>query len=235
LLAKSYEVVHAIPRRSLSPGASSWDYIKLSLHLYVGPKGYLVQLVGMFGRSWFPARPITLVCWAAAAALVILPALLLAQWRIRMLLIAIVLVGFLASTGIPVSQAYHLGLAWHSRYVLPLLVGLPLLAGLSLERTMSKMSSELVIPGVFFAATGTLYAWFFVLHRFVVGQKGPLNVFASVPGRWSPPIALWLLIPAVVIFQLWVVLLVIWPKRSRAPRHARRSGFSPLGRGARST
>ena len=224
LLAQSYKVTPARHERMLPKGTGFSGYLNFSLHSFLGPKGYLVQFIGVFGWSWHPVRPLTLFCWAAALGLVLIPALVLGSTRHRVGMIWIVLVTFVASNAIPLSQSHSLGLVWHGRYVLPFLIGLPLLAALSLEDRIGWLAPQLSVPIAALTTAGVITGWYRCIYPYVVGRHYKGSIFDQVPGRWTPPIPLWMLMVLLAVFMLLVAgAALVQPRPSRGAHAARLS------------
>ena len=216
VIAKSYELVPATSPWKLPNGSSFGDYLTLNLHTFLGHRGYLAQSVGMFGWSWIPAPSISLVAWGGALALLVIPALVVGSPRQRAGIIVIVVASFLISLLLPVTQASHLGLVWHGRYILPFLVGLPLVACISLEHRLGWFDTQIVVPVAVLTACGTVASWYVVIRGFVVGIYRHVGLFAHVRNRWNPPLPIWLLIILSVAATIFVTSLVfIEPRRPR--------------------
>jgi len=129
-----------------------------------------------------PAPLLTYVVWAAAGL-----ALAWLAWRdraTRLLLVAIGL-GVLAVAGsvaLEASRLEEFGHGWQGRYLLPLLVGVPVLLGhgvtsARLRRVAGAILAVLVVAQV--------AAFWWVVRRFTVGLDGSL---LARDAAWSPPL-----------------------------------------------
>ncbi|MDP8975707.1 MAG: DUF2142 domain-containing protein [Actinomycetota bacterium] len=147
------------------------------------------QVIGTFGalETWMPEIAYKL-WWSAGGALCVL-ALLLGSWRDRAVLV-MVGAGSLGMTMlVSVVNMAVSGYGMQGRYVLPLLVAVPLLAGETVVRRRHRlpgMAQELLVAGLLVVA-GTLNAlgWYANARRSSIGIDGSwLFVTRS---EWSPP------------------------------------------------
>jgi hypothetical protein len=109
-------------------------------------------------------------CWFALLAV----AVSVARRRERAGLLGLVVVALLAGVAVEASQWNQLGPVWQGRYTLPLLTGVPILAGWLIDRHRSAMPAA---PGlrtwlVVVATLAHAGAWWFALRRFAVGSEG---------------------------------------------------------------
>ncbi|HEY5515178.1 MAG TPA: DUF2142 domain-containing protein [Pengzhenrongella sp.] len=161
---------------------------------------YLTNMVGQFGWMDTNLDPAVLMAFAAAGGLAVLLALAVSLRRERLLLAAIAL----AVVGLPVlihaSQARSLGIIWQGRYILPVAVGLPVLAGYILVERLGRVDLADGLGGVDLRRLGPalaavvavavaavqLAAFGQNLHRYVNGADG--GWFTQEPGAWLPPL-----------------------------------------------
>jgi len=144
------------------------------------------QIIGQFsyGETTLPSWVI--VFWYALIAALVLPAALLARWRDRWALIALGVVSVVALAALEVHYYPTLNWAQHSRYVMPVGVGLVLLAAV-VGRYPAALGSDgqsaLVRLAVVVTAPLHVFALAMVMTRFGLGPSAPANPFK---GDWLP-------------------------------------------------
>ena len=191
----------------------------------IGHLGYVYRSgVARFGWMDYEAPSGVIALWTIVLAMIVLLGLALAPRRLK---IAIVLLGA-ASVVIPVlieaSQLDTLGPTWQGRYTLPLIMGVPLLCGLALDRVDIAIGTALarLVPWLLGGmAIAQVLSFFFTLRRYVVGSNGRIW-FLNANG-WEPPVPLEVLL---VMIVLVVVLLYGWLAMV-APRHGDRTVRGP--------
>lgn len=94
---------------------------------------YLQQQVGVFGWLDTPAPLATWLPWTACLGALVLAALAVGRRRRALVVLAVLVLAIPVITQVP--TAARLGLIWQGRYLLPLSVGLPLVATAVLTRT----------------------------------------------------------------------------------------------------
>ncbi len=149
---------------------------------------YIHQMIGWFG--WLDTKPpvVTWVVWTAAAGLLAVLTVVLCRRR-DSLAVSLVAVGIVLAPPAAQAAQYHLGPVWQGRYLMPFAVGLPLLCGAVLaDRAASggpalpwrRITATVVIP----LALVNVAAFYWTLHRFVVGATGSL---VNRHAHWLPP------------------------------------------------
>lgn len=183
---------------------------------------YVLNMVGQFGWMDTHLEPWVHMAFAAGAGVVVLLALAAGSWRERVALVLLAGLTFALPVLIHSSQARYLGIIWQGRYILPVAVGLPLLAAAILVRRLTVLPRDLavalatVVAAIVAVVQGL--AFFENLHRYVNGEDGG---WASLePDAWLPPV------PLAVVIGLAVVALVAYGvglallARADAPRAA---------------
>jgi hypothetical protein len=158
---------------------------------------YVINMVGQFGWMDTNLHPLTLMAFAAVGGLAVIGSIALGTRRERLVLGALAA----ATVGLPVliqaSQAQYLGLVWQGRYMLPVAVGIPLLAGYLLVGHLAgraagaveaRTTRALVVTVAAAAALVQLAAAVENLHRYVNGADG--GWFTLEPDAWLPPVPL---------------------------------------------
>lgn len=193
-------------------GASSGVTVAQALvNSVLSTNAYLLNMVGEFGWLDTFLEHWVYMTWALLLGVVLLPALAAARRRelwAQLLLGASVL-------ALPVLvhswQAPTFGIIWQGRYVLPVAVGLPLLAGYVLHDRAAGLPHRVVARlGVVVAVVACLVqgaAFVENLHRYVNGEKG---AWAQLePDAWLPPLPLPLVLAlAAVAVAAYGALLV---------------------------
>ncbi len=144
---------------------------------------------GDFGIVDHDTAPVLLLvlCVAVLGTLVVL------GWRVAtrrqaMVLGGLVFVTLVLPVLITFADDRRLGVVWQGRYVLPLAVGLPILAGLILarsERPEARLLDRYAWAAFVALAAANVIGLLTTLHRFVEGSSGPLDF---VGGKWQPPV-----------------------------------------------
>jgi hypothetical protein len=171
---------------------------------------YLQSMIGIFG--WLDT---TLPGWlyhVFAGIVVLLVALALAIGRRRIILamLGTALVVLVLPVLVQYSQAKYLGFIWQGRYMLPLAVGVPILAGLAVQDRPHAVplwvSRRVLRVAVVAAAAGHVVAFGVNLHRYVNGTDGEWIGWGSE--SWLPPVPLWLLVAGYAV--AWAALAVLF-------------------------
>lgn len=187
----------------LAPGTTDAQIVA---KLFGETGGWLQQMVGVFGWLDTYAPLYTYIVWAIAVGLVILVALALSRLRRSaplMLLIALVIV-------VPVmfgyGEARNVGIDfWESRYILPLAVGIPLVATMLIDKAkvIARRHFRLTVLVGCAIGSANFLAFAEALRRNTVGVSGPINYLNGV---WSPPFGA----PALTLLYLVVTGLFVW-------------------------
>lgn len=166
---------------------------------------YVLNMVGQFGWMDTHLEPWVHMAFAAGAGVVVLLGLAAGTWRERAALVLLAATTFALPILIHASQARFLGIIWQGRYILPVAVGLPLLAAAVLVRRLHvavprdlAVSLATVVAVVVMAVQG--FAFGENLHRYVNGEDG--GWFSLAPDAWLPPVPLGLLIPLALVAVL---------------------------------
>ncbi len=174
---------------------------------------WFAQMIAFFG--WSDVGPVlpAVWIWLAVIGLVVGVALLVGRgWRAGVLLATFVGVA-IAPVVLQYPSARNGVIIWQGRYLLPLAVGVPVLAIAVLNESdlfaglFARVSRRLCVSVVSLLAVAHIAAHMAAMRRYVVGIKARLNYFA-LP-RWSPPIAPWILLFLTVgAWFAWV--FVVW-------------------------
>ena len=146
----------------------------------------LEELIAVFGWNDVPVPLLTVVVWAALAALLVAGALWRGRGRGRWTLLALAVLTVLIPALVEAHLATRIGMIWQGRYTLPLAVGVPLLAGHVLSaRTTAVTPPRWLLPtAAALAGVAQVAAFVWALRRYEHGVPGSLNPFT---GTWLPP------------------------------------------------
>lgn len=172
------------------------------------------DLVGIFGWRDTPAPRITYAIWVLAAAAIVVAVVVAAIARRRPRHATAVLLLCVLSVVIPTllsaSQAHKDGIVGQGRYVLPLVVGIPVVAAGAFDR---RPPPRWLLPlaGVALAAAqGSAFVE--ALRRYRSG----LGTSLLAHGDWSPPIPVWPLVGGFGVLLLALYLLW-WSASAQRP------------------
>jgi hypothetical protein len=163
---------------------------------------WIQQMIGVFGWLDTLSPLLTYLFWYAAIGLFVLLALSCARRRHSGALVLLMLVVIFAPVLISYGQAHRLGVIWQARYIMPMAVGVPLMAVALVERSGAlravRTRVATMVCGVLAVAAFAAFAE--ALRRYVVGVKGPIDY---LQGAWQPPLgATTLTVAALVVIAL---------------------------------
>ena len=176
---------------------------------------YVVGTMGFFG--WMDVlQPIwTYALLGAPFIIMMLLVISFGSWRERWVIIA---GGVLACIVLPVllhvTQYESIGWMWQGRYILPILVGLPIMAGFALTPRLKfpePAGRQFFATVALMWAALSLWAQIQVLHRYVNGGGGSWHKL--VDDAWIPPLGLLptFLLQLVAAVVLYVFLVRLTP------------------------
>jgi hypothetical protein len=120
--------------------------------------------------------------------------------------LALVAVAFLVPAAIVVPHAVRtLSIDWQARDGFPLYIGIPLLAGSLAGRR--RPFRPVVVRGLTIAFVSVIVVvqavdYFWALRRYTVGAFGGLDPFQHVPGGWTPPVPVAVLLAGFAVVTL---------------------------------
>jgi len=151
--------------------------------------GYYQQAIGVFGAPEFSVNTFTIILWSLLLGGLLFAAVTVARRRVLLVMAGVLAIAIVMPITADVSQADRFTYAWQGRYTIPLIAGLPILAGIAIaSRPASDLFSRrrvLVVFGFTFTLAQFL-AFAEFLQRYTVGVDGVL-LFAFEPA-WSPPV-----------------------------------------------
>jgi hypothetical protein len=164
--------------------------------------GWIQQMIGVFGWLDTISPLLTYLFWYAVIGLFVLLALACARRRhsgaLALLMLVVVFVPVIISYG----QAHRLGVIWQGRYILPMAVGVPLMAVALVERSgvLDGVRARVATVVCAVLACAAFAAFAEALRRYAVGVKGPIDYLR---GGWRPPLgATTLTVAALVVIAL---------------------------------
>ncbi|HWG73073.1 MAG TPA: DUF2142 domain-containing protein [Acidimicrobiales bacterium] len=161
---------------------------------------YIHQAVGLFGLD-ARSPEIVVLFWILCVGALLLLAYGCTMARGRLTLGVVVVAAAAVPTLTVALAARQHGFIGFGRYFLPIYAGVPIVAG-ALAQTVAderRMLRALVV----LVASGEIVAYYWTLHRYLVGDRGPVSPAAHVAGVWHPPL------PGVVLDLAMVVLIVV--------------------------
>jgi Predicted membrane protein (DUF2142) len=163
---------------------------------------WVQQMIGIFGWLDTLSPLLTYLFWYAAIGLFVLLALACARRRHSGALVLLILVVVFAPVAISYGQAHRLGVIWQARYIMPMAVGVPLMAVALVEHSpaLREVRTRVATMVCGLLAVASFAAFAEALRRYVVGVKGPINY---LQGHWHPPFgATTLTVAAFVVLAL---------------------------------
>ena len=195
--------------------------------------GQYREMIGLFGWLDTTSPALTYLLWTVAIAFLFLLAVMVARRRHILLLLMLVITTVVAPVALQIPAYRDVGAVfWQGRYTLPLAVGIPILAAMSIAST--ERGRRLAEPRVSWAiggivVIGSTLAFAQNLRRYTVGYNG--DVWYWLRPQWSPPISPLLLtagyVIAFVAFVAWVLAFSRAP--DRAPKEAQAEVRVPVG------
>ncbi|MGA1829110.1 DUF2142 domain-containing protein [Microbacterium sp.] len=195
---------------------------------------YFEQILGTFGWGDTHLPMWVLVLIGGTALLVGTFGVAFSAWRGRVALAGVLLL----SLGLPIlvqlASFHEAGLVWQGKYVLPLAMMAPVLAGFlaAHARIGEHVNGAILRVAVAVVAFYQVVAITVNLHRYINGASGPW--FEIIPDAWMPMIPLALVLA--VFVAAWVVVVVLvrslsyraqeWPEESSAAMSATRATSS---------
>jgi hypothetical protein len=147
------------------------------------------QIIGQFGYGETTVSPAMIGLWYLLVAALVVPALWFGTRRLRIGIVAVAVVSVVLLIALELVFAPKVGQFAHGRYVMPLGVGVVLLAGLT-DRYAAWLTDRgwlrrLAVGLVAVTVPLHLYALARVMTRFQRGIGEGLNPFG---GTWQPPL-----------------------------------------------
>jgi hypothetical protein len=194
-------VAHALDLVPVGPRATG-SGISMAASILGNTGGWIEQMIGVFGWLDTLSPLLTYLFWYAVIGLFVLLALGCARRRHAGALVLLMLVVVFVPVAISSGQAHRLGVIWQGRYIMPMAVGVPLMAVALVERSGALRAVRARVATVVccVVACAAFAAFAEALRRYAVGVKGPIDYLR---GRWQPPLgATALTVAALVVLAL---------------------------------
>ncbi|MFS0700165.1 DUF2142 domain-containing protein [Cellulomonas sp. 179-A 4D5 NHS] len=157
---------------------------------------YLQSMIGVFGWLDTPLPGWLYYVFAGVVGLVVGLALAVGRRRVLLAMAGTALVVLVLPVVVQLAQAKYLGFIWQGRYMLPLALGIPVLAGFAVQdrlRDLPSWVARRVLRLVVLVAAGGHFVAFGVnLHRYVNGAQGEWTGWDAE--SWLPPVQPWVLL-----------------------------------------
>jgi hypothetical protein len=177
----------------------------VNLTLGVQPMVWALQIVAAFPLRGEPAAPAVYIIYLLVFSSILAAAIGLARGRSRWVLVTAALVVLLLPLALTFATYRTQGVIWQGRYQLAYAVGLPLMAGVVLDRWASTRSPKRRLATLAVSLLGVAHVWS------VVGVfQGELdNATSAGDPSWIQP-STWLLALLLVggIYLLWRAVLI---------------------------
>ncbi len=150
----------------------------------------LLEMIGYFAYREAPAPRTLVVLWTLLVVALVVGALVLATWRHRAVILALLAFAVAFNVVPEALSAAKYGYIWQGRYALPIAVGVPLLAGWVIATRARHVARWWPLTAVALAvawAVGQALGQAALLRRNVVGLDNELLAFIGGTG-WSPPL-----------------------------------------------
>jgi hypothetical protein len=196
---------------------------------------WIQQMIGIFGWLDTLSPLLTYLFWYAVIGLFVLLALSCARRRHSGALVLLMLVVVFAPVIISYGQAHRLGIIWQARYIMPMAVGVPLMAVALVEGSpaLRGVRTRVATMACALLAVAAFAAFAEALRRYVTGVKGPIDY---LQGAWQPPfgattltVAAFVLIALLALFVRHLVALDPIPVDPDPPPTADRVPISVRG------
>jgi Predicted membrane protein (DUF2142) len=205
---------------AVPPGASIVTLVEFAI---ADTGNWMYQFCGAFG--WALSNPPLggLVLLGLVLGVIVFGVFLTSDRRHLTVFLLLIVTALLLPVAIIASQATKDGIVWQARDGFPLYCGVILVAGAitpwqtwkptqpKFRTILEAVMRRFVLAVAVCVALAQLFDLYWALRRYTVGFWGPLNLWANVPGKFTPPLSINLLLPAVlalcVIYGWWIVHL----------------------------
>jgi hypothetical protein len=169
---------------------------------------WLEQMVGNFGWLDTPAPALTTTVWLLLTGGLTVLGALVAPRRVALVLAGLIGLAVTVPVLFDLRSAPTSGLVWQGRYMLPVAVGLPIVAGFTLARgrfaaLLAARRTRALVGGAVVVAQVAAFYW--ALRRYTVGMEGSPDIWSGP--AWSPPGGV---LPALVAYAVLWCLFVWW-------------------------
>lgn len=186
---------------ALGPDFTTARIIRLSIGSW---DAWARQMVGNFGWNDLPAPQFTFYIWLLLLGALLLGAAVTCRRRDGIVLFSVVSAVLVLPVVESTIIARSIGFFYQGRYTLPLATGVPIVAAIALAKraTGFPLTRRLLSVVAILAASAQFVSYVYAMHRYTVGQSGPL-VFWTNPS-WSPAFP-----PAILSLTILVLLALL--------------------------
>jgi hypothetical protein len=179
---------------------------------------FLEQILGTFGWADVHLPLWTLILIGGVALMTGVLALAVAGWRHRILLFVIVAGSIVIPIAVQLVSFHESGLVWQGKYILPIAMLAPVLAGFvaARSRAADRLGAPVLHVAVAIIALAQVTAVVVNLHRYINGADGSWIRLIDHP--WLPLVPVWAIVLTQVLAWAAVTVLV----RRATPRETRR-------------
>jgi hypothetical protein len=166
------------------------------------------EMIGNFGWLDTASPAVTWALWTAVLAFVCFAAVVWVTRRQMVAVLGLLLAAIVVPVVIESLEYGSAPLSWQGRYTLPIAVGIPILAAVTLastERGREIMTDRIVLTIGVLLGLAHFFAFAQNLRRYTVGYSGEL-LFWRHP-QWSPPISSLVL---TIVYAVVVGAFVVW-------------------------
>lgn len=191
VLAAAWTVTqHATKVGALAPPPVGEPFSGLLRGTLGQASGWVTQTVGDFAWGGDLAPLLSVLAWVIVTGSMILFAVSFGRRRHRLALGLTVLVTIMVPVSLVLVIVRHNGFIGVDRYFMALFVGIPIVASVVMEPTVAIFDNarQLVKTFVVLLGVGQFAAFFWALHRVLVGVGGSFSPTAKPAGAWTPPI-----------------------------------------------
>lgn len=146
---------------------------------------YVHQAIGVFGLGTRSLQ-VVLIVWLCSLGGLLLLGHGRADRRRQFALAFVVVAAAAVPTATVAAAAPTHGFIGFGRYFVPLYVGVPLAAGAIAPSAREDFRIAKTVTA--FAGAAQVLTFYWALHRYLVGQGGPLSPTSLVAGAWRPPL-----------------------------------------------
>jgi len=169
----------------VAPGTSEYEIMRLVAHHI---RDWIREAVGVMGWLDTPLPHWFYDLWYLMLTVLFVGGLILAAVRVKIALVGIAVLSVLVPFVLVVRQVHQLGIVWQGRDLMPLAVGVPILAAGMWSRSRRSRLLQRNVSAALVGLVGllTMGAFYLNLRRYAVGRGGS-RLFFLHSGGWSPP------------------------------------------------
>ena len=173
------------------------------------------EMIGNFGWLDTASPAVTWALWTAVLAFLLFAAVVWVTRRQMLVVLGLLLAAIVVPVVIESLEFGSASYSWQGRYTLPIAVGIPILAAVTIgstERGREIVTGRVVLTIGVLLAVAHFFAFAQNLRRYTVGYSGEIQFWRHP--QWSPPISSLVLttVYAIVVAAFLVWLLGVVPE-----------------------